>query len=239
VKRGATQQEVAWRRADIRCTLGSEANFWCCRGPWRIAPRLRPTTSFCSGYLFCNTVRIRWLADHALALLQRVVVGPPQTRRGVTQRPPRLGQRRHLVRHQAKGIEIACSSDPVWAVQRRPGPLGAAHWHWANFINARASAPCRTEIHALTCEAADYAFGSHPPLIRSLSSFQFLQAADDRRHRCIGKLALPVGDTDFTDVDVAHRIERDAVWREEFSGLGSATIFAAEPGDAFAFARPR
>ena len=39
----------------------------------------------------------RSLADHALALLQRPVIAPPQMRRGAAQRPPRLRQRRHLL----------------------------------------------------------------------------------------------------------------------------------------------
>src|ERR1700687_1954334 len=62
--------------------------------------------------------------------------------------------------------------------------------------------------------------------------FQFLKTANHRRHWRIREAGLPVGDADFADIDVALRIQRDAVRREEFAGLEAGTVLAAEPGDA-------
>src|ERR1700704_4667047 len=70
---------------------------------------------------------------------------------------------------------------------------------------------------------------------RPLDFLQLLQAANDRRHRGIRKAGLPVGDADFAEIDVALRIQRDAVRRQEFAGLQPWTVFAAEPRDALAF----
>src|SRR6202163_401880 len=67
---------------------------------------------------------------------------------------------------------------------------------------------------------------------RPLDFLQLLQAANDRRHRRIRKAGLPVGDADFAEIDVALRIQRDAVRCEEFAGLEARTILAAEPRDA-------
>src|SRR6266852_9709773 len=67
---------------------------------------------------------------------------------------------------------------------------------------------------------------------RPLDFLQLLQAANDRRHRRIRKAGLPVGDADFAEIDVVLRIQRDAVWCEEFAGLEARTILAAEPCDA-------
>src|SRR5712692_8990557 len=67
---------------------------------------------------------------------------------------------------------------------------------------------------------------------RPLDFLQLLQAANDRRHRRIRKAGLPVGDADFAEIDVALRIQRDAVRCEEFAGLEARTVLAAEPCDA-------
>src|SRR6185295_5292001 len=72
---------------------------------------------------------------------------------------------------------------------------------------------------------------------RRLNSLQLLQAARRRYfrwHRRIRKTGLPVGDADFADIDVAARVQRDAVRRQEFSGLEAGTVLAAEPRDALA-----
>ena len=53
-----------------------------------------------------------------------------------------------------------------------------------------------------------------------------------RRHRGIRKAGLPVGVADLADVDVAARIERDAVRRDEFAGLEAGPVLAAQPRDA-------
>src|SRR6266481_7038480 len=67
---------------------------------------------------------------------------------------------------------------------------------------------------------------------RPLDFLQLLQAANDRRHRRIRKAGLPVGDADLAEIDVALRIQRNAVRCEEFAGLEAGTILAAEPRDA-------
>src|SRR6202163_2516402 len=67
---------------------------------------------------------------------------------------------------------------------------------------------------------------------RPLDFLQLLQAANDRRHRRIWKAGLPVGDADFAEIDVALRIQRDAVRREEFAGRKAWTFLAAEPCNA-------
>src|SRR5205809_7972246 len=64
--------------------------------------------------------------------------------------------------------------------------------------------------------------------------FELLQAAHDLRHRRVGEARLPVRHTDFAEIDVALRIERDAMRREEFSCLQSGSVLAAEPRDALA-----
>src|SRR5258708_35809657 len=51
---------------------------------------------FATTILFKTSFAFSRLADHALALLQRAVIGPPQMRGGATQRTPWLRQRRHL-----------------------------------------------------------------------------------------------------------------------------------------------
>src|ERR1700733_14615087 len=74
--------------------------------------------------------------------------------------------------------------------------------------------------------------GRWPP--DRLYLFQLLQAAGDlqfRRHRRLRKTGLPVGDADLADIDVAFRIQREAVRGEEFAGLETRTVLAAEPGD--------
>src|SRR5882757_4862527 len=71
----------------------------------------------------------------------------------------------------------------------------------------------------------------------SLNLLQLLQAARDahfRRHRHVRKAGLPVGDADFAEIDVAPGIDRDAVRREEFSGLDARTVLATETRDAVA-----
>src|ERR1700730_14072468 len=71
-----------------------------------------------------------------------------------------------------------------------------------------------------------------PDMGRPLDFLQLLQAANDRRHRRIRKAGLPVGDADFAEIDVAPRIQRDAVRCEEFAALEARTILAAQPRDA-------
>src|ERR1044072_5959935 len=66
---------------------------------------------------------------------------------------------------------------------------------------------------------------------------QFLHATRRcpfRGHRRVGKAGLPVGDADLADVDIALRIQRDAVRREEFAAFQSGTVLTAEPRDALA-----
>src|SRR4029077_16316516 len=69
----------------------------------------------------------------------------------------------------------------------------------------------------------------------SRHAFELLQAAHHLRHRSLGKARLPVGDADLAEIDVALRIERNAVRREELADVESGTVLAAEPRDAFAF----
>src|SRR5580704_15561441 len=76
----------------------------------------------------------------------------------------------------------------------------------------------------------DAADAGYPPL----NPFQLLQAADHGRHRYIRKAALPVGDADLADIDVALRIQRNAVRREELADLKARTILATEPRDTLA-----
>src|SRR5450755_1176269 len=71
-----------------------------------------------------------------------------------------------------------------------------------------------------------------PDMRRPLDFLQLLQAAYDRRHRRIRKTGLPVGDADFAEIDVALRIQCDAVRCKEFAGLKAGTILAAEPCNA-------
>src|ERR1700682_3168038 len=73
------------------------------------------------------------------------------------------------------------------------------------------------------------------PLPPPLHPFPLLQAANHRRHRRIRETRVPVGDANFTDIDVAFRVQRDAVRREEFAGLEAGAVFAAEPRDALSF----
>src|SRR5689334_18052624 len=73
---------------------------------------------------------------------------------------------------------------------------------------------------------------------RGLHLLQLLQAARRahfRRHWRIRKTRLPVGDADLADIDVAFRIQRDAVRREELADLDACAMLAAETGDALAF----
>ena len=63
---------------------------------------------------------------------------------------------------------------------------------------------------------------------------QLLQAAHHLRHRRVGKAGLPVRDADLAEIDVALRVERDAVRREEFADLKSRAVLAAEPRDPLA-----
>src|SRR4029077_2442314 len=67
--------------------------------------------------------------------------------------------------------------------------------------------------------------------------FQLLQAAMPAnlgRHLGIGKARVPIGDADLADIDVATRVQRDAVGGEEFAGLKSGAVLAAESRDALA-----
>src|SRR4029077_6318015 len=60
--------------------------------------------------------------------------------------------------------------------------------------------------------------------------FQLLQAAMPAnlgRHLGIGKARVPIGDADLADIDVATRVQRDAVGGEEFAGLKSGAVLAA------------
>src|SRR5262249_17286726 len=64
---------------------------------------------------------------------------------------------------------------------------------------------------------------------------QLLQAPrppDLRRHRLVRKARLPVGDTDLANIDVAARVQSEAVWREELAGFDTWSLLAAEPRDA-------
>src|ERR1700710_2846176 len=72
--------------------------------------------------------------------------------------------------------------------------------------------------------------------VRPLNPLKLLQAARHRYlrwHRRIRKTGFPVGDADFADIDVATRVQRDAVRRQEFSGLDAGAVLAAKPRDAF------
>src|SRR5260221_1049187 len=70
--------------------------------------------------------------------------------------------------------------------------------------------------------------------MKPLNLFQLLQAAHHLRHRRVRKTRAPVGDADFADIDVALRIQREAVRREEFSGLEARAVLAAKPRDPLA-----
>ena len=65
---------------------------------------------------------------------------------------------------------------------------------------------------------------------------QLLQAANHSRHRRFRKAGLPVGDADFADIDVAFRIQRDAVRREKFAGIETGAVFTAEARDPISLA---
>src|SRR5262249_40138130 len=67
--------------------------------------------------------------------------------------------------------------------------------------------------------------------------FQLLQAAalaHFRWHWRLWKARLPVGDADLADIDVASRVERQPVRRQEFSSLDAWAMLAAAPRNAFA-----
>src|SRR5258708_39876689 len=70
--------------------------------------------------------------------------------------------------------------------------------------------------------------------MKPLNLFQLLQAAHHLRHRRVRKTRAPVGDADFADIDVALRIQREAVRREEFAGLDARAVLAAKPRDPLA-----
>src|SRR5258708_20521372 len=70
--------------------------------------------------------------------------------------------------------------------------------------------------------------------MKPLNLFQLLQAAHHLRHRRVRKTRAPVGDADCADIDVALRIQREAVRREEFSGLEARAVLAAKPRDPLA-----
>src|SRR5689334_14121472 len=66
---------------------------------------------------------------------------------------------------------------------------------------------------------------------------QLLQAprrAHHGRQLLVGEAGRPIGDADFADIDVAPRIQREAVRRQELAGRNARTRFAAEPSEALA-----
>ena len=63
----------------------------------------------------------------------------------------------------------------------------------------------------------------------SLHLLQFLQRTQPFRYRHVGMGYRPVGVAHFAYVDVAARVEDNAVRREELPGLGFRAILAAKP----------
>src|SRR5215470_8084863 len=71
--------------------------------------------------------------------------------------------------------------------------------------------------------------------VRALrNTLKLLETTHDFRLRRIGKARLPVSDADFAHVDVAARVERKAVRRQELAGVKTWPVLAAESSDALA-----
>src|ERR1700687_3554073 len=71
----------------------------------------------------------------------------------------------------------------------------------------------------------------HRKLVHSL---ELLQRAHAFRDRNLRKQPWPFGIAHFADVDVAARVERQSVWRDELPRFQARAVRAAEPRDQLA-----
>src|SRR5215470_13368473 len=81
--------------------------------------------------------------------------------------------------------------------------------------------PCRTRRPSATSTFC----GLGNPL-------ELLQAAHDFRPWRVREARLPGGDADFAHINVAARVERKAVRREELAGIEARPLLPAKPRDA-------
>src|SRR5215213_10707471 len=110
----------------------------------------------------------------------------------------------------------------------------ACRWTCAPHCSSRSTSTTRWSRPRTGWRACAPSTRSASRTTRAADPFQLLQTAHDRRHRRIGEAGLPVRDADFAQVNVALRVERDPVRREELADVESRPTLAAEPRDALA-----